>query len=90
MKLNEREERILELTRQLVERILNTLPRFYFGHGFLWGYVTIRRAQKNGKVREFKVKMILAGSMPIADWPAAQRLIEETVPGVSGTWVNMD
>jgi hypothetical protein len=90
MKLNEREERILELTKRMVERILDTLPRFDFGHGFLWGYVTIRRAQKNGKVREFKVKTILACSTPIADWDAAQRLIEEMVPGVSGTWVNMD
>ena len=88
MTLNPTEQRIIDLTSSLVKMKVRSLPEHPFGHGFLWGNITIRRAQKNGVVKTFKVKTCFGG-VCVADSMEAVRLAE-TVPDVSGVWFNWD
>lgn len=88
MTLTERERRIVELTKRLVGSRIEKLPQGFMSCGFLWGYVTIRRAQKNGKVRTFDVKTCF-GSYTPASWTDAENAAR-TVADVHITHVNMD
>jgi len=90
MNLTDRELRIVELTKALVGRRVEKLPGHQagFNWGFLWGYVEIRRAQKNGKVREFSVKKCFGNFCP-ASWADAMAAAS-TVEGVGGLYYNMD
>lgn len=88
MTLTDREKRIIALTKQLVQKKVSKLPGHMFGHGYLWGYVQIRRAQKNGKVKEFNVKTLLA-SVCAASFNDAEAAAL-SVPGVSCVHINAD
>ena len=88
MTLNDREKRILSLTKALVNRGVNELPPYALGHGFLWGRVTFNRRLKNGKLKTFAVK-VLFGGICVNDFNKAVE-IAESVPGVSGCYVNLD
>lgn len=89
MTLNETEKRIIELTKRLVRMQVQKVPEAPFCCGFLWGYVTIRRAQKNGKIRQFNVRTLFGGSMDPSNWNEAIKLAEQ-VKDVGGLYVNMD
>ena len=88
MTLNETETKILALTKRLVMAKVDKLPRYPFGHAFLWGDVTFRRAQKNGKVKVF-VKRVCLGGICVDDLNKATVLAEE-VADVSCVTYNLD
>jgi hypothetical protein len=88
MTLTDRENRIIQLTKALVGGRIEKLPQGMMTCGFLWGYVEIRRALKNGKVKTFEVKTCF-GSFTPADWNDAMKAADG-LPGVRLTHVNMD
>ena len=88
MTLNETEKKILRITKHLVMTKVGKLPGHPFGHAYLWGSVTFRRAQKNGKVKVFRIRCLLGG-ICVADLNEAVRLATE-VPDVDGVYYNMD
>ena len=88
MKLTERELRIVTLTRALVNAKVNALPQGMMNIGYLWGNITIRRAQKNGKLRTFDVKTCFGSFSPFC-WGDAMKAAG-TVADVHPTHVNMD
>jgi hypothetical protein len=88
MTLTDRENRIVDLTRTLVRGRINKLPQGFMTCGFLWGVITIRRAQKNGKIRTFSVKTCF-GSFTPENWDDAMKAAEG-IPGVRLTHYNMD
>lgn len=67
-----------------VKTEVDKLPRDAFGHGFLWGYVTVKL--KNGKTREVKECL---GGVCVANSREAIR-VAESIPGVRGVWFNVD
>lgn len=87
MKLNDTETRIVALTKQLVMTQVSKLQPYDLGHGYLWGYITLRRAQKNGKVREFTVKTLLGGFCAL-DHREVIRIAERA--GVETPYINID
>ena len=90
MKLNANEKKIVALTKSLADCALNNRPMHSVGFnwGFLWGRVIINRRQKNGKVKTFQVKVLLTSGCPDS-WSEVQTAVE-AIPGVSGTYVNLD
>jgi hypothetical protein len=88
MTLNETEKRIVELTKQLVMTKVERLPEHPLGHAYLWANITLRRAQKNGKVKTFVVKTCLGG-ICCADLVEAVRLAQ-SVPDVNHVYYNLD
>lgn len=88
MTLNETEKRIVELTKQLVMTKVSRLPEHPFGHAYLWADITLRRAQKNGKVKTFAVRCCLGG-ICVANLNEAVRLAQ-SVPDVNNVYYNLD
>lgn len=88
MTLTDRENRIVALTKSLVGSRIEKLPQGFMTCAFLWGVVTIRRAQKNGKVREVAVKTCF-GSFTPANWTEAMKAADG-IEGVRLTHFNMD
>jgi len=88
VKLTDREEKIITLTKSLVMNSLKDMEPYALGHGFLWGYVTINRRQKNGKLKTFKVKTLFGG-ICLFDHKEAKRRAN-SIPGVSSCWINLD
>lgn len=89
MKLNENETQMVRLYEALAYEAIRKQPDHPFNFGFLWAMLEIRRRQKNGKLRTFKVKVLLTGSVSPNDWSAVQAEVND-LPGVLYTWVNMD
>jgi len=88
MNLNPVEKSIIELTKKMATSRVRALPEGFMNCGFLWGYVRIRRAQKNGKVRTFDIKTLLCSASP-ASWSDAEAAAL-AIPGVVSTFYNMD
>lgn len=88
MTLNDKELRLIQLTKRLVMMKVEKLPPFALGHGFLWGNITFRRRLKNGSLKTICVKTCI-GSVCVNDFAEAERLAR-TVDGVSGVFINID
>ena len=59
-----------------------------FSFGFVWGTVSMTHTYKNGKVKNYAVKVCFGSHNP-ASWDKALAAAAR-VPGVSSLYVNMD
>jgi hypothetical protein len=88
MTLNERELKLVALTKRLVMMKVEKLPPFALGHGYLWGNITFRRRLKNGNLKTITVKTCFGG-ICVNSFTEAERLAR-TVDGVDCVFINID
>jgi hypothetical protein len=88
MTLNDKETRIVALTKRLVMMKVEQLPGHPFGHAYLWGNISFNRRLKNKKLKLICVRVLLGG-ICVADLNKAVELAS-SVDGVSGVYYNLD
>jgi hypothetical protein len=88
VKLNEKELKLIALTKRLVMMQVEKVPPYALGHGYLWGNITFRRRLKNGTLKTICVKTCFGG-VCVNSFTEAERLAR-TVDGVSGVYINID